>query len=181
MPLLSANDLCAAVEAVLREHLPDLAASRGLDPVRTWQQLPTLDALTAANLPGIAVTSPGLSTTPTRRATRYDATWRIVVGCFVRATDHATTAAATRDWAAVIRQVMLQHPTLGGVATGVEWAGEEYAERPERSSARTLGGCAVALDVTARNVIDAEPYVVPDPDAPPAPTVQSTSTRVSVR
>lgn len=184
MPLLTADDLCVAAETVLKEHLPPLAAARGLEPVRTWKQLPTPEALTAANLPGIAVTSPGLTKPPTRRASGWDATWRVVVGGFVRGRDHDATAARVRDWAAVIRQVIVQHPTLGGVATGVDWVGEEYAERPERSSARTLGGCAVAFDVTARNVIDTEVYVPPvNPGDPPTqrPVVTSTHKRVTIR
>lgn len=182
MPLLSADELCAAAEAVLREHLQPLATSRGLEKIRTWEQLPTLEALTTANLPAVAVTSPGLADRPTRRSSGYNAPWRIVVGAFVRGTSFTETAGRVRDWAAVIRQVMVQHPTLGGVATGLEWVGEEYVERPERSSARTLGGCAVAFDVTARNVIDSEPYVPPDqPGGGDRPVVQATHSTVTIR
>lgn len=181
MPLLSADDLCTAAEAVLKEHLQALATSRGLENIRTWEQLPTLEALTTANLPAVAVSSPGLTKPAVRRSAGYDATWRIVVGAFARGDSFTETAARVRDWAAVIRQVVLQHPTLGGVATGVEWVGEEYVERPERSTARTLGGCAVVFDVTAHNVIDAEPYVPPEQGGGKQPAVQSTHSTVTIR
>lgn len=181
MPLLSADELCTAAETVLREHLQPLATSRGLEKIRTWEQLPTLEALTAANLPAVAVTSPGLTKPASRRSSGYDATWRIVVGAYVRGTSFIETAGRVRNWAAVIRQVMVQHPTLGGVSTGLEWVGEEYIERPERSSARTLGGCAVAFDVTARNVIDSEPYVPPEQGGGDQPVVQATHSTVTIR
>lgn len=181
MPLVTADDLCTAAEAVLREHLEPLATARGLEKVRTWEQLPTLEALTTANLPAIAVTSPGLSAPASRRSTGYDATWRIVVGGFVRGNTFTETAGRVRDWAAVIRQVMVQHPTLGGVATGLSWVGEEYVERPERSSARTLGGCAVAFDVTARDVIDHDVYVPPDQPGSVRPVVEATHSTITIR
>jgi hypothetical protein len=178
MPLLTANDLCAAMEAILADKLSGLAGSRGLDPVTTWHQLPTSDALSTANLPAGAITSPGLTDEPVRRSTGFDATWRVVVGVYDRGRDYAETAKKVRDWAAVVRQVAIQNPTLGGVASGLVWVGEEYAELPERSSARTLGGCAVAFDVTARNVIDSKPYTDP---ATTDPVVTSTHRKVTVR
>jgi hypothetical protein len=182
VPLLSVDDLCKAMQQVLEDHLPALAASRGLQPITSWDQLPSPDALTRANLPAGAITSPGLTALPARRSGGHDATWRIAVGVYERGRDHTETAAKVRDWAAVIRQTVLHHPTLGGVASGVVWIGEEYAERPERSSARTLGGCAVAFDVTARNVIDSEPYVPPDsPGGGDQPVVTSTHRTVTVR
>lgn len=178
MPSLSADDLCEAVEAILIEHLPALAASRDLSPVATWDQLPTADALAAAVLPAGAITCPGLTGPSARRSGGYDATWRIAVGVFDRGATYRETATKTRTWAAVIRQVLVQHPTLGGLASGLAWVGEEYAERPERSSARTLGGCAVAFDVTARNVIDLNPYSLVTPGGP---IVTSTFNTVTVR
>lgn len=181
MPLVTADDLCRAAEAILVEYLPDLAESRGLKPFTKWDQLPTPEALTAANLPAGAITSPGLTDRPTHRAAGFDATWQVVVGVYDRGRDYHETARLVRTWAAVVRQTLLQHPTLGGVASGLQWVGEQYAETPDRSASRTLGGCAVAFAVTARNVIDAERYVPPDPGAPGTPIVQSTATSVSVR
>lgn len=178
MSLLTADDLCKAAETTLRDHLPALAAARGLDPVVEWKQVPTPDALSTANTPAMAITSPGLTEPPARRSGTVDATWRIVIGVYDRGDDYGDTAARTRKWAAVVRQVILQHPTLGGVANGVAWVGEEYAERPERSSARTLGGCAVAFDVSARDVIDTKPYTDP---ATADPTVTSTHRTVTIR
>jgi hypothetical protein len=178
MPLLTANDLCAAMETILADKLSGLASSRGLKPVTAWDQLPTSDALTSANVPVGAIASPGLTDAPVRRSTGIDATWRVVVAVYDRGRDYVETAKKVRDWAAVVRQVVIQNPTLGGVASGLVWVGEEYTELPERPSARTLGGCAVAFDVTARNVIDAKPYTDPATDDP---TVQSTHRTITVR
>lgn len=181
MPLVTADDLCAAAEAMLRAHLPVLAESLGLKPIQEWQQVPTPEALSTADTPALAIACPGLATPPTKRSTGYDAPWRLVVGVYDRGEDHTDTQARTRKWAAAVRQVLVQHPTLGGVAAGVRWVGEEYAERPERSSARTLGGCAVAVDVTARDVIAHEPYVSPDQPGSVRPVVEATHSTVTIR
>lgn len=179
MPLLSADDLCTGVQAILAAKLPGLAASKGLTPVTKWDQLPTTLALQAANLPAGAISSPGLATVPVRLTTGYDATWQLEVAVFDRGRDYNETASKVRDWAAVVRQVLVQNPTLGGVAATLKWVGESYAQLPDRSAARTIGGCSVLVNVTARSVIDIAPYA--PPDQPGLPVVESTQSTITVR
>lgn len=184
--LITADDLCVAAAEILAEHLPAVVAAMGWDedsvaplaPVTTWEQVPTLEALTAAEMPAGAVTSPGLAETPTRRERgRHDAVWRISVGVYDRGDDYHETARRVRRWAAAVRATLLEHRTLNGVADGVWWRGEEYRQKPNAGAARTLGGCAVAFDVKAANVIDLGSPVSPGA----GPLVQSVHARISTR
>lgn len=183
--LITRHTLGAAMETTLDTHLWPLVQELGFadpatepsdpDPLRritVWDQVPTLDALTAAVTPVGGITSPGLVDRPTTRARRIDATWRVVVGVWDRGADYDDTVRRVGLWAALVRAVVLEHPTLGGVAAQTLWAGEEYAEIPQRSAARTLGGCAVAFDVTARDVVNLS--------APDDPVVTDPSTDVTV-
>lgn len=183
--LVTADDLCAAVEAILVEHLPPWAEAAGLvtaggPAVRTWQQLPTPEALSSAQFPAGAVTSPGLTGPPTRTRDGYEATWRLAVGFYDRGTDHRDTASRIRRWAALIRTVLVAHAQLGGLARTLTWVGEDYAARAEAGSARTLGGCSVAFDVLVTDVV---PTTAPPElgGAPADPLVTSTATTVAVR
>lgn len=176
MRLVSGGDVCRAAQAILETHLPGVLAEyglTGLGKVSTWQQVPTVEALTSAVLPAGAITSPGLVEPP--RLTRsggWTATWRLAVGVYARGRDHNETAQHVRDWAAAVRATLLRHPSLGGVVQSLMWAGEDYATLPQRSAARTIGGCAVAFDVTVKDVVQL---------APPAPAVAATSSTLSVR
>ncbi|MFW6776073.1 hypothetical protein ACOACO_17450 [Nocardioides sp. CPCC 205120] len=179
--LVTADDLCVGVQTVLTDHLEHLVEQLGwhegdkpLLPVTTWTQLPTREALTTATFPAGAIDSPGLASTPSRRGRGgVDATWRIGVGVYDRGADHGDTAGRVRRWAAAVRACVLQHPTLDGTASSATWVGEEYAEIPLRQAARTIGGCAVAFDVTATNVVDVDDL--------PTRLVESTHLTVSGR
>ena len=182
--LVTADDLCTAAERVLVEHLPGYAAQYALQRdltvlpgVRDWHQVPTLEALSSANFPAGAITSPGLTGPPAvpsaSRGNRVDATWQIEVGIFDRGTDWNDTAARTRTWAALIRLTLLAHP-FGGAVTNCKWIGESYRQIGQRNSARTIGGCSVLFDITAVDVADPGAASVD-------PVVLSTASTVTVR
>lgn len=165
----SAAQVGEAVEATLKEHLPETLElptvkeylgdrAAVFRDVREWQQLPSLEAIATAQLPAVAIVSPGLVREPTlkRSADAYETTWRVAIGIYDRdkSPSHNATQARVRDWVTLARITLLRHPTLGGVARRVVWAGEEYDLLPDRTKARTIGAGALAVDVT----ID-----VPDP------------------
>lgn len=184
--LVTADDLCVAAAIILDTHLLDVVRAQGwheapgaLKPVTTWEQIPTLEALSSARYPVGAVTSPGLTSRPTRTTKRrHDATWRISVGVWDRGVSYQDTASRVRRWAAAVRATLLDHRTLGGIADGLWWAGEEYRQNPTREAARTLGGCAVSFDVDVSDVVD----LTAPPDGPgTGPVVLSTSARITTR
>lgn len=159
--IVSVDELCQATETTLRDMLPqvllipEVVALIGepRDPyvVKTWQQLPVVEAIATAQLPGIAITSAGLVDEPSysRANQAWDTTWRIGVGIYDRGRDHEETQARVRNWAALIRTSLQLAPTLGGVAQGLTWSGEQYQLLPNRNQARTAAAGAVAFDVKA--------------------------------
>lgn len=177
MRVVDANQLLVALQQTVEAHYATAVVDLGYGPllgtgIKEWHQVPEPGALVAGKFPAAAVDSPGLVTPPTRsRASGWSATWRCAVGVYDRGRTHEETATKVRAWAAVIRAVVLDHPSLGGVARSTDWVGEEYAQMPGKAQARTIGGCAVAFDVTATNVADLTPT---------APLVGSTQTSISV-
>lgn len=162
MSIISADQLCTATESTLRTALPQVLELDSVVeylgdqadsywPIKTWQQLPTIEALTGADLPGIAITSPGLVDPPRylRSKNLWEATFRVAVGVYERGRDHADTQARVRNYCGFIRAALQRNQTLGGVARSVDWRGEEYALRGNREAARTLAAGAVAFDVAA--------------------------------
>lgn len=159
--IISVDELCQAAESTLKDLLPQVLQIPAMadlirEPsapyvVKTWQQLPVVEAIATADLPGVAITSAGLVEEPTysRANQAWDTTWRIAVGIYDRGVDHEDTQARVRNWAALIRTSLQLAPTLGGVAQGLTWSGEQYALLPNRNQARTAAAGAVAFDVKA--------------------------------
>lgn len=158
--IVSADELLVGLELTLRDHLPTTVAALvtqhdwdadDFPTILDWQQLPTLEALSTADTPSIALTSPGLVGEPkySRADGGYHGTWALSVGVYDRGEDHAHVQAKIRRWCAAIRLTARAHRTLGGVATGLTWGGDRYGLKPNRDQARTLGMGAVVLNVSA--------------------------------
>jgi hypothetical protein len=184
----SANTLRAGTKTHLQTWLPStLAAACRLEGLaadalpqpKTWKILATRDAMVADQLPALFVTSPGAAPRTEQDSDGdVSATWRMQVFILVRAQDFETVARDVAIYALAVRLAAVQHPTLGGVAIGTEWAGETY-DVIDATAGRTLGGGRVDLDVTvedAHNVLAGplvppdDPYAVPPDD----PTVEET-------
>ncbi len=186
--IFSADELCVAAESVLRGDLPSILShpfvTERVDgdygDIATWQQLPTIEALSTAQFPAVAITSSGLVSSPTYAVSEaaHRATWRVVVGIYDRGNDHADTQARIRNWCAAVRASLLRHRSLGGVAEGLSWVGEEFALLPNRNQARTIGAGAVAFDVTA---LMANIPLLPPSDGGEWPVVLTTPMTVSAQ
>lgn len=185
--IFSADELCVAAEEVLKRDLPGVLShpfvtervGGDYGDIATWQQLPTIEALSTARFPAIAITSSGLTQSPSFSVSEnsWAGTWRLVVGVYDRGRDHADTQARIRVWCACIRSSLLRNRSLSGTADSLAWVGEEFALLPNRNQARSIAAGAVAFDVTAR---------IPALFDPPSsggdwPVVLTTPTSVSVR
>lgn len=181
-PIRSVDELCVAVEATLVEHydatMTALGFTTGYAPVATWQQLPSIQAIAAAKLPAGAIVAPTMIGTPTYTAASrtWRTTWRVPIGIYERGSDHDQTQARIRNRVAGIRATLLQHKSLGGIATGMAWSGENYDLLPGRDVARTIAAGGVSLDITADVTIDPV-----DPGTGGGPVVTSTPTTVTIR
>lgn len=176
--LVTADDLCDAAAAVLEEHLgpllealqlddPELTAP-GIKPFKvpvTWTQLPVLEALQTAILPAGAITSTGIVPGTVRESSLgTDATFRLRLGVFDHGADYNDTANRARTWAALMRGVLLQHRTLGGVASTLRLVSESYRQFGQTSVARTLGGGVLEIDVDVKNIADLSALTDPGPN-----------------
>lgn len=183
--LVTANDLCTGMQAVLVTQLPALLVALGLNEgdgarkaytaPKRWDQVPDGKALQTANYPAGAIASAGVipGTTRTSR-TGTDATFGVSVAVYDRGPDFNATSDRVRTWAALVRALGLHNPTLGGIASAVRVAGETYRQSP-KEVARTHGGCQVDFQVDVRNIAD-----LSDLDGV-LPTVLDTFSTVTVR
>ena len=178
MRVIGGDDIVTALDAHLREHLPDVVRALGLTElgdVATWMIVPDIDAITAAKLPAVAVVVGGMTQTPERTAQQYRGVWSASIGIFDRGSSHADTQKRIAAWAKAIRTTFIAHP-LTGTGMSVRWQGEEYDLIPSRNAARTLAGAEVMLDVTVDIAVDLT-------DLPPGsgPLVRSVHNRTTIQ
>lgn len=173
-PVVTADEVCQAVQATLEAWMPTALAAFAaaldepeLDAPHDYEQVPTVDALTSADLPSVGILTPGLAAPPVRDEDgNLQCTWRVNVVAFIRGDDYAVTQHNTRLYAAAIATILTQQHTLLGFAAGTRLVAEDY--EPITAGARTLGGALVSVDVTvddARNdlaVLDGPPPITPD-------------------
>lgn len=187
--VVTADDVCAAVELTLREHLPlalqAIAEQHGIEPAKlkppqTWEQLPETSGIEQQvdQLPALVIASPGLSERPVLDSDGdYMTAWTVSALAVVRGSSYRETQQLARFYAAAIRTALVQHPSLGGRANGVEWTGEDYA-RLGTAGARTIAGGLVEVSVRVGRAVNI--YAAPPPDVPgdlssDGPTVLSTA------
>lgn len=185
-PLLGGFEAAEAVESTLLTWLPsvlaEVNASTGLA-----LELPALidmpvsvDALTSAATPAMAVAGSGLAGEPVRDGRgRYSADYSITVRVLARAGGYRATARQVHGYSVAVRTALMQHRSLGGVARGVTWAAEDYSViDPDKS--RTLAGVDLGFIVDLPFVMD-ERGGPSEPPTGPAPGDLITPDRIAVQ
>jgi hypothetical protein len=83
--------------------------------------------------PGFVVISTGLASEPEKYGKSgppgtfaYRAWWAFNVAVIVSAKDHASTNTNLKAYAAAVRALIVQHPSLGGIAEDTLWTDESY-------------------------------------------------------
>lgn len=176
-----ANQIEVAVRDTLKNwfltYKREFELQRGLDEdalpnPRSYVIATEVDRDAEDQLPSIVVVSPGLAPDePMHRGDgHYVAQWSIGVGVFVSAIDRAATSRITRWYCAIIRAIMLQKASMGGIVVGTQWVDESYDEL-DFDDGRTIGSGQVVFWLELEDVVDrhggpAEP-TVPDPDTQP--------------
>lgn len=173
-PIVTADEVCLAVENTLRAWLPPMFDAMGvtdeLEAPKTWRQVPTVDALKEAAMPAAGTATPGWSGEPERDEDgNLQITWRVNVLFFVRGNDYEQTQRHTRLYAAAASTVLMQQHTLLGFATATDVVGETY--EPINDGARTLGAALIEVDVT---VSDARNDLMAPDGQPPVPLPEQT-------
>jgi hypothetical protein len=174
-PLVTVGDVRRAMESTLQLWLPatlaEVARRQGVEPrdVKvpvTWLRLGDPDDFPMDQLPGVLITSPGVTGTPARDENgRWSATWQVFVTVLARETSFERVADLVGLYTAAVRLAVLQNRSLGGFASGCRWVGEDYVPGGrDRKTRRTLGAGLKVFDVDVDDVADdtAGPLLPPD-------------------
>lgn len=114
-------------------------------------------------LPLVVVVSPGTADEPTKLGGKYRASWDVAVVILVSAREEVRRVASY--YAAALRAALVQHPSLGGQASGCDWVGERY-DVLDSTDERTLAAVRMLFEVGQDDVLD--PRGGPrDPSEPP--------------
>lgn len=130
-------------------------------------------------LPSIIVMCPGFAEQPRHAGSgAYDARYSVSVAAIVSANTQGATRQLARLYGAAIAAILVQKPSLGGVANGLQWADESYDDIPA-DSARSLACVIEGFIVDMPAVLDSQAGpLVPDEEAneegPEWPQVQTT-------
>ena len=123
-------------------------------------KLPDHDTLSAdSNQPRLIVTVPHTIGNVGQMGRTYQVTWRMSVEVYLYGTtDWQETQAMTMAYAAMVRTLLVQNQTLGGLSRSVIFESEEYYEG-EHTSTRTTGITVLHFAVAVDNVqtIDGPP------------------------
>lgn len=180
VPVIDADVICTAIEQALREHIRDVLEALGwlgqLGDVRTFQQVPDLNAVAAANLPAVMIGTSRADFDTTRSGERFDGTWQVAVGVRDRGKDHTDTAQRIRRWATAITLAATLDRSLGGIASSVRPISAHYDDLADVSQARTIAAAAIVLEIRVLDAIDLDEF---RRRLQPTPTVTSTHSTVS--
>lgn len=170
--LVTATDVRQAAQETLNLWLPYTLreaarqlnanrAARGLapqvDPVKIELPASSLrladpSAYQDSDLPAVFTTSPGISDIDLHENRTYTARWRLIATAVVREHSFEAVADYVGVYTAAMRMALAQHRTLGGLANGVDWVGEEY-NALDSNDQRTLGGGFAEFLVTVHDVL----------------------------
>lgn len=147
--------------------------------IETFAAFTTWDELA---LPAVIVVSPGTDGEPRRDGRgEWSAWWRLGVWVVVGASTQDHTRRLAHLYGAATRVCLINHHTLGGVASRTDWVGETY-DTLNTDTARTVGAVGVDFRVEMRDVAGHGPTVMPpdppDPHLPWPPDPMVTTTHI---
>jgi hypothetical protein len=135
-PMFSAAAIEDAAEATLKlwfttylaemERLTD-REPRSLPTPRAWVKSPREQAYVEDQIPAIIIVAGGTNQTPERAGTGLYLAWfELAIGIVVSADNRENTLKLSKDYAAVVRTLILQNPSLGDVAQETRWVEDQY-------------------------------------------------------
>jgi len=193
--IVTAAHVEAAAIATLQDWLPtylaEIERQTGRDPeslpmVRGWSTSRELRKWPEDQLPAAVVVSPGIIGEPRKGGEYWNARWLLGIAVVVSARDQEATNSLAKLYAGAVRSALLQHPSLGGVATGIDWQTERNNEIGAEDE-RSLASCQVIFEVEVHEVSGAERYGLGEPPADPYdpdptwPEVETTEITVGIK
>jgi hypothetical protein len=168
------DDVMAHIQAWWLTIAREFELQRGLardvlpDP-KSYLIAEDVDREAADALPSIVVVSPGLTGRPRQEGDgTYRATFGLAVGLFVSANTRRNTERLVRQYAAIVRKIMLTR--AGEYADAVNWLDESYDDDFPFVDRQTISAGQVIFEVEVANVVNR--YGGPVAPTPPDPEVQ---------
>ena len=179
-PIVTGAQVEAAATATAQEHLDTYLremerqlglTAESLPSIRSWTTTNELELMPEDQLPAAVCISAGTIGDPTRaHAESYTAHWSIAFGVVVSANTQEATNALAKTYIAAIRAAIIQHPTLGGFASGAQWLDESYSEL-NLDDHRTLAAATTAFDIQVDDSTSI--YGAPTESGTAGPTVET--------
>jgi hypothetical protein len=171
-------------------YLAELERQNGIEEgtvprLRSYATAPSFDNWPEDQLPGLVLISVGLAEAPARSGDgSYNARWQMALGLVVSARTEAESHALAMLYVAAHRALLIQRPSLGGRALGVDWLDEDYAQG-SFDDQRSLALGQASFTVGVENVVNSlagpttadaplEPDTTPWPDWPVVQTHEET-------
>lgn len=161
-PIVAEETVTSAVSDQLKLWLPTylkeirLQRSEPIDlpDPRSYNVRPENDRWDEDQMPAVIVVCPGLAAAPSMDGEgNYNAPFRVGVVVFALGNDDLSVRLNLGLYAAAVRAILVQKPSLGGLADGSEWTMESYDSAPVESS-RTMGAATVEFIFNIPGVVN---------------------------
>lgn len=131
--------------------------------------------------PYLVVSAPGDESPPAKVGGRYHSRIRLGVCAVVGGRDYDETDLRAKLYAAALRDCLLDHPALGGLAIACDWTGRRY-DVLDADRTRTIAATEVLFSVDVRDASDLRREPLADDGTPiPWPVVERTRVEVVPR
>ena len=144
-----------AAISTLKPRLAYYCEQMKLPVPRAYIRAHQFDKWPEDQIPLVAVNCAGLLDQPTRHGDgRYTARWVFGIVALCSGKNDLAVHENARIYGALIRATILQQPSLGGFALGVEWLDETYDELDVKRR-RTLSTAEITFSVEVEGVVNA--------------------------
>lgn len=139
---------------------------------RSWVVADNGEREGADQLPSIVVVSPGLTGEPLMDGEgNFRAAWIIGVGIFVSARTRSDTSQLSRQYAAIVRAILLQKASLDGSVnvSMMRWMDESYDDNFQFTDEQTISFAQITFNIEVYGVVHRfkGPVGPPDPETQP--------------
>lgn len=184
-----ATDVRRAVETTVRtwqrDYLEQVGARQGYTPgqlpqFRSFPARFDFDKNPEDQLPSCVIVASSVGDLDRRGDGHYRGNWAIAVGCVASANDYDATYKLCETYTAAVRLILVQHGSLGGIASGMQWQGERYDALTVENMPSLVAGtvqAVVTIDQLVNAMMGLQLPTSPDDDVPVQPqldTIEST-------
>lgn len=146
----------------LPSYLTEVERQAGLNPCtlarpKFYGTSVEADLHPGEGMPAIIVVSPGTDGIPEGEGGGIVTAWyQVTVATLVMASDEHGARQLSAYYSGAVRAVVMQHGSIGGVADGVQWLGEEFQGEPPSNRNRSRGGALTHFRIRIPVTVEAQ-------------------------